>query len=455
MSDSDEEMSSAASATSGDVVTGVVDVVVDGDDKVAVQSLPLLRLFALFLGFGVRAWGGPVVQIDMMREYFVTEAKWVSSAQFNRALAVYQVLPGPEAHELCCYFGMLSRGRIGSVLAGLGFMLPGLCLMLLFSWLYDAFYRNAVAMNHPDALKVQASFRGIQACVTALVIRAVHRLGTQALSNSETKRISAMLVGCAFCAAIASVIGINFFIPLGVGGVANAVYEAGHLRARAWLWTAVAGAVLVLSVVGYILYRALAVGGASIELGATDVATNPPEYWALFVIGLLAGLVTFGGAYTTIPYVRAETLVFLPTAVFLDAIALAQVIPSPLVMFVCFVGYMGRGIGGALLMTLGVFLPSFSFTLIGHSLFERAVKLSAIRTFLDGVTAAVIGLVAFTAIELVRDSVAILPGSILIFAIALGALYTIVSVWTPPAVILASAIAGQVLCQTVVKLPQA
>jgi chromate transporter len=85
MSDSDEEMSSAASATSGDVT-------LDGDDKVAVQSLPLLRLFALFLGFGVRAWGGPVVQIDMMREYFVTEAKWVSSAQFNRALAVYCAL---------------------------------------------------------------------------------------------------------------------------------------------------------------------------------------------------------------------------------------------------------------------------------------------------------------------------------------------------------------------------
>ena len=67
----------------------------------------------------------------MVRQELVEEEKWVSPARFNRALALYQILPGPEASELCIYFGMLSRGRVGGLLAGLGFMLPGLLLMLL------------------------------------------------------------------------------------------------------------------------------------------------------------------------------------------------------------------------------------------------------------------------------------------------------------------------------------
>src|SRR5262245_49287946 len=78
------------------------------------------RLFLRFLRFGLLAWGGPVAQIAMIRRELVEEERWISAARFNRALAVYQVLPGPEAHELCVYFGMLARGRIGGLLAGLG-----------------------------------------------------------------------------------------------------------------------------------------------------------------------------------------------------------------------------------------------------------------------------------------------------------------------------------------------
>ena len=102
----------------------------------AVPAETLLRLFLRFLRFGALAWGGPVVQIAMLRQELVDEERWISSEQFNRVLAVYQVLPGPEAHEMCVYFGMLSRGRLGGLLAGLGFMLPGFVLMFLLSWLY-------------------------------------------------------------------------------------------------------------------------------------------------------------------------------------------------------------------------------------------------------------------------------------------------------------------------------
>src|SRR5687768_5831923 len=89
------------------------------------------RIFKRFLRFGFMAWGGPVAQIAMIRQELVEEEKWVSREHFNKILAVYQILPGPEAHELCVHFGMLAGGRVGGVLAGLGFMIPGFLLMLL------------------------------------------------------------------------------------------------------------------------------------------------------------------------------------------------------------------------------------------------------------------------------------------------------------------------------------
>ena len=80
-----------------------------------------LHLFLRFLRFGLMAWGGPVAQIAMIRQELVEEDRWITKEQFNRVLAVYQILPGPEAHEMCVYFGMLARGRLGGLLAGLGF----------------------------------------------------------------------------------------------------------------------------------------------------------------------------------------------------------------------------------------------------------------------------------------------------------------------------------------------
>ncbi len=423
----------------------------DDDESDAMRTrrnVSYLRLFGIFLSFGVRAWGGPVVQIDLMRQYFVVDTPWVSAKRFNRVLAVYQVLPGPEATELACYFGMLARGRIGAVLGGLGFVLPGLVLMLVISWLYDDFYRQSVAAGLPAALQIRASFWAMQACTSAMVVRAVHRLASQTLVDADSKALSPCLLACAFMATIASVIGINFFLPLLVAGVCFSVHELPWCRRRRWLWRVLAFLLLVASTIGFILYRVLATDAVSVTFGATGVANVPqPEYWALFVVGLIAGLVTFGGAYSVLPFVRAETLVWLPPTAFLDSVAFAQVLPTPLVMFIAFVGWMGRGVGGALLMALGIFLPAFSFTLIGHNLFERIVRFGGVRHFLDGVTAAVIGLVAFTALELLRDTVAVRAGAIIIFMLSFAILYNFPHPWTPPVLLAGSALAGQVLLQ--------
>ena len=93
-------------------------------------------IFGRFLKFGALAWGGPAAQIAMIKRECVEQEGWVDEETFTKTLAVYQVLPGPEAHELCVYFGRIRGGKRGALLAGLGFMLPGFLLMLILSVLY-------------------------------------------------------------------------------------------------------------------------------------------------------------------------------------------------------------------------------------------------------------------------------------------------------------------------------
>src|SRR5215212_708120 len=143
----------------------------DEDINIPHQSHP--NIFLRFLRFGFLAWGGPVAQIAMIRQELVEDEKWISPEKFNRVLSVYQVLPGPEAHELCVYFGMSALGQIGAFLAGLGFMLPGFMLMLLLSWFYVSY-----GISSPI---FQSVFMGMQPAVAALIVRAVQRIGSHAL----------------------------------------------------------------------------------------------------------------------------------------------------------------------------------------------------------------------------------------------------------------------------------
>src|SRR5215210_172419 len=189
------------------------------------------KLFLRFLRFGFLAWGGPVAQIAMIRRELVDEEHWISNERFNRTLAVYQILPGPEAHELCVYFGMLSQGRVGGLLAGLGFMLPGFVLMFGLSWFYFA-----VGIANPA---LQAIFAGFQAAVVALIVRAVHRLGSHALHG---RWLLALGIG----AFIGSLVGVHFAVVLVVSGIAYALVARGM--------TVPAVAVELVFLIGVVLY---------------------------------------------------------------------------------------------------------------------------------------------------------------------------------------------------------
>ena len=367
------------------------------------ESLP--ALFARFLRFGFLAWGGPVAQIAMIKRELVEEAKWLTPERFNRLLAVYQVLPGPEAHELCVHMGMMRRGRIGGLLAGLGFMLPGLVLIIALAWLY-----GQLDLDQPP---FGALFLGIQIGVVALIVRAVHRIGEHILADG-------WLWAIAVVSGAASMGGTGFWIVLPASAL---VYLLAGTRHR---WAIV----VVVAAAAAVALLTLTQDGAPIvpEPAPSVVQATGVGMIALFWSGLKAGLLTFGGAYTAIPFVRGDSVErgWVSDGQFLDGLALSGMIPAPLIIFATFVGYLAGGLGGALAITAGIFLPAFGFTLLFFDRLEAVMDNSRLRRSLEGVAAGVVGLIAATTVELgsgVFRSAPSTSPALAIFAASLALLY--------------------------------
>jgi chromate transporter len=331
----------------------------------------LRSIFRRFLKFGALAWGGPAAQIAMIKRECVDEERWIYAESFQKLLAVYQVLPGPEAHELCVYFGRLRGGKLGGLLAGLGFMLPGFVLMLGLSLLY-------VEANLPTHL--EALFYGLTAAVGALVARALVRLAGSFITDVPL----ALLAVAGFALTLFG--SASFVLVLLGAGLAYELWTNGDRWIRRMHSLSVAPAVLIVSI-----------GAVTLSLTAQ-----------IFLEGLKAGLLTFGGAYTVIPFLRESSVAghhWLTGSQFVDGLALSGILPAPLIIFSTFVGYVAGGLSGALLMTLGIFLPAFVFPVFLHRYLVAVAENERLRPFLLGVAAGVIGLIAAVTVQIVRTSV--------------------------------------------------
>ena len=378
-------------------------------------------IFARFLRFGLLAWGGPVAQIAMIRRELVDEEQWLSPERLNRLLAVYQVLPGPEAHELCVHLGMMKGGRLGGILAGLAFMLPGFILILALAWAYQR-----LDLQQPA---IAAVFLAVQIGVIALIVRAVHRIGEHVLVDRWL-----WLAGLA--SAVASWLGVSFWIALPAAGLFYASAAAGRFALAA----AIAALAAILAV--WVSARG---GGPMVAAEMAQAA--PATAAALFLSGLKAGLLTFGGAYTAIPFVRHDAVGrgWVGDGQFLDSLALSGIIPAPLIIFATFVGYLAGGLGGALAITAGIFLPAFSFALLFYDRLERVIEDRRLHHFLEGVAAGVVGLIAVTAIQLGLAVARSAPSpalGIAIFALSLALLYWWKSKLNVLAVVVGAALLG-------------
>ena len=304
-------------------------------------------IFLAFLAFGARAFGGPLVQIEVLREEFIRRRGWTTTRRFDRALGVYQLLPGPEAHEMCCYLGTVRGGRLGGLAAGLGFMLPGLLLMLAASVLYAHIDLRAPAVG--------GALMAMQVASCVLIVRAAARLARPLASDWRV---------VAFLAAFLAAFWLRLFEP-------------------------------------------------APAMAATGIDLHAPAAGALFGHGLAAGLVTFGGAYTALPYVAATAAGdggWMTQEACLDGVAIASVLPAPLVIFGTFVGYAGGGLAGALAFTAGIFLPAFGFTFVGFGFFERLVGWKPARGALDALGAVAIGLIVAAALEFLHATIDSMAG---------------------------------------------
>lgn len=343
--------------------------------------MTLASIFARFLRFGILAFGGPVAQIAMIRRELVDEEQWLTAERFNRLLAVYQALPGPEAHELCVHLGRMKGGRLGGLLAGLGFMLPGFLIVLAIAAAY-----SRIDLDQP---LVAAALLGAQVAVVALVVLAVPRIG-------------------------------------------------GHVLKAPWHWLVALAA----------FAATWAFGGA--EPNQREAQAAAAATAALFLAGLKGGLLTFGGAYTAIPFVRGDTVGrgWLDDGTFLDGLALSGMVPAPLVIFVTFTGYVVGGLAGALAMTAGMFLPAFAFGLIFYDRLEAVIDEPRLHRLLDAIAAAVVGVIAATALDLGWRLAGRLPspaGGAALFVAAIAILWFVRSRWTPLWVVPAAALAGLLL----------
>jgi chromate transporter len=324
-----------------------------------------------FLRLGSLAWGGPAAQIAMIKRECVDEECWVSEETFRKTLAVYQVLPGPEAHELCVYFGRIRGGKLGGLLAGLGFMLPGFLLMLALSIAYV----EADLAGELDEL-----FYGLKAAVAAILARALVRLSGTFITDVPL----GVLAIAAF--ALTYFAGADFVLVLLAAGLAYELVTSARRIGGAQAIGPLIPAVLV-----------VLVGAVTVSLGAE-----------IFWEGLKTGLLTFGGAFTAIPFLQDAAVDgkhWLTDSQFIDGLAIGGVLPAPLVIFATFVGYLAGGLAGGLLITLGVFLPAFVFPIFLHRQLVAVAENDRLHPFLLGVAAAVIGLIAAVALEILETAV--------------------------------------------------
>jgi chromate transporter len=336
-------------------------------------------IFRRFLKFGLLAWGGPAAQIAMIKHECVDEERWVSEETFKKTLAVYQVLPGPEAHELCVYFGRIRGGKLGAFLAGLAFMLPGFVLMLALSIAY---------VEADLAADLDELFYGLAAAVGAVVARALVRLSQTFISDVFLATVAtAAFVLTVFASA-------NFALVLIGAGLAYEVWtSAERWTRRAQSFSPTPAALVFVT-------------------GAITFSLTAEIFWE----GLKAGLVTFGGAFTVIPYLHdaaVESQHWLTEGQFVDGLAMGGVLPAPLIIFSTFVGYVAGGLTGALVITLGIFLPAFVFPIFFHRVLVGIAENPRIRPFLLGVAAGVIGLIAAVTVDIVDTGVVDLPTAIL------------------------------------------
>jgi chromate transporter len=355
--------------------------------------------FRFWLKLGMISFGGPAGQIAIMHDELVEKRRWISERRFLHALNFCMALPGPEAQQLASYVGYSMHGVRGAITAGGLFVLPSFVLLCAMS---------AVYVEYGEVAAVAGVVRGLGAAVIALVSAAVLRVGGRVIHTP----VALVLAGLAFALLIA---GVPFPLIIALAGLfgfatgrrrpgllgaqsAHGGEDAEEPRSESGLRTRFVKTLLIWLVPLSLLLLA---GGLVAELAGFFT---------------LAALVTFGGAYAVLPFV-ADAAVnrfgWLSADDMVAGLALGESTPGPLIMVNTFVGFLAGynvegglawGLVGATIATLCTFVPSFVFIISGAPLIDRIRTTGAFASALNGITIAVVGVIAALAVFVARHA---------------------------------------------------
>ncbi|MDM9623802.1 chromate efflux transporter [Rhizobium sp. S96] len=383
--------------------------VIAADEVVAVPSFrEATRVWAKI---GCLSFGGPAGQIALMHKTLVDEKRWISEERFLHALSYCMLLPGPEAQQLATYIGWLMHGVRGGLVAGLLFILPGFVVIVALSSLYVLFQ---------DAAWLSAVFFGLKAAVLAIVVEALLRLTRRALKD----RFHYWVAAASFLALF--LLNLPFPVVVILAGAAGflmqrygqrptdapAAPQPSERPERGRLTThAIARPLLVLVFwiliwqSPLLLVRAL---DAPTDLIAETLSGETNVFGAVFIFFSKMAVITFGGAYAVLSYVAQVAVghyAWLKPGEMLDGLALAETTPGPLVLVLCFVGFLAGfrnpiamapllgGVFGALLAAWATFVPSFIWIFAGAPYIEKLRNNAALSASLSAITAAVVGVI--------------------------------------------------------------
>lgn len=326
----------------------------------------LLEVAQVFFKMGCIAFGGPAAHIAMMEEEVVNKRKWMSRQHFLDLIGVTNLIPGPNSTEMTMHCGHERAGVPGLFVAGVSFIFPAVLITGFFAWLYT---------TYGSLPNVEPFVYGIKPAVLAIIAGAVLKLGKKALKGWELGVLGLLVVA-------ASLLGFNEVTVLLVAGILGTIY----FTSKSKLMDSPK------SIVPLVL----------LQISTTTVVkiTSLKVFWTF----LKVGSVLYGSGYVLFAYLDAELVSagWLTQQELMDAIAVGQFTPGPVLSTATFIGYQLTGFWGAIAASLGIFLPSFLFVLILNPLIPKMRKSKVLGHFLNSVNVAAVAVMVGVLFEMSR-----------------------------------------------------
>jgi chromate transporter len=331
---------------------------------------PLIETAFLFLKLGVLGFGGPAAHISMMDDEAVRQRQWLTRQDFLDFVGATNLIPGPNSTEMTMHIGYVHAGWKGMIVAGVSFILPAVLITLFFAWLYA---------EYGDLPQVRPLLAGIQPVVVAVILGAVWRLGKKAAKSWQ-------LVVIGISVTLAVIGGVNELLALFSGGILGMVWLVWQNRRE--------------QDNSLPLFLLPLLQQANQVLQSTAVM---PGLWQIFLFFLMIGSILYGSGYVLIAFIEGwlvNDFGWLTQQQLLDAVAVGQLTPGPVLTTATFIGYQLNGLAGGIVATLGIFIPSFIFVAILNPIVPRLRQNVWTAAFLDAINASAVGLMTAVLIRL-------------------------------------------------------